>query len=147
MKFKRNRILVFACFAAFSSFFESLAIAEMNACDHAAAEAAEAEAQSQPQSWEDLYRSYVRYGKCDDGALAEAHSEFVVYLLTIKWDHTRDLLPLTQAHPRFEKFVLRHVDELMTPEQGTLIERNATEHCPKSAADFCAKLIARLHES
>jgi hypothetical protein len=117
MKFERNRILVFACFAAFSFFFQSLAIAEMNVCDHASAEA------------------------------AEAHSEFVVYLLTIKWGHTRDLLPLAHAHPRFEKFVLRHVDELMTPEQGKLIERNATEHCPKSAADFCAKLIARLHES
>jgi hypothetical protein len=145
MKFERNRILVFAWFAAFSFFFQSLAIAEMNVCDHASAEAAEA--QSQPQSWEDLYRSYVRYGKCDDGAVAEAHSEFVVYLLTIKWGHTRDLLPLAHAHPRFEKFVLRHVDELMTPEQGKLIERNATEHCPKSAADFCAKLIARFHES
>jgi hypothetical protein len=103
-----------------------------------------ADAQPQPKTWQDLYRSYTRYRNCDDGALAEAYSGFVVYLLTEDWDQLEKLPPLIHAHPKFGKFVLHHVDELMTPDQAKLIERNAIGHCPTGAVEFCGQLIAHL---
>ena len=100
--------------------------------------------QTQPQTWKDLYQSYLRYRNCDDGALGEAHGKFVVYLFTAKWDQVGDLVSLAKPHQSFGRFVLHHVDGLMTPDQAKLIEANATSHCPKGAATLCGRIVERL---
>jgi hypothetical protein len=119
------------------------AIASSEKCTNA--DSVGGDAQPQPQTWMDLYRSFLRYRNCDDGALAERYSEFVVYLLTSKWDRIGELNSLASDHPRFERFVLHHVDELMSPDQATQIRSSATGNCPSKARRFCGKLINSLN--
>jgi hypothetical protein len=139
----RNRLLPFTLWLiAVSLQYSNLAYGQSSGCKHE--DSVAGEAQPQPKTWNDLYRSYAQYRRCDDGALGEAYSEFVVYLLTEGWGQLEEVPPLIHAHPNFWKFVLRHVDELMTPDQAKLIEQNATERCPKSALDLCKQLVARL---
>jgi len=93
--------------------------------------------QAPPQTWQELYRSYLRFRNCHDGALGEAYSEFVVYLLTEKWDQMGNLVALDKRNPSYGRFVLKHVDELMSPDQARHIESNAKT----------IVLIMRLHSA
>jgi hypothetical protein len=43
----------------------------------------------------------------------------------------------------FGKFVLQHVDTLMSPEQGKAIVDNAHNRCPAIATPFCIRLEAK----
>src|ERR1700676_1997055 len=95
-------------------------LADSNGCTGALS--VEGDVQRKPTNWKELYQSYERYRSCDDGALAEAYSDYVAYLLARKWSEVKTLAVLARAHPDFETFVLRHVDEMMSPEQAKTIQ-------------------------
>src|SRR6266851_7181874 len=82
-------------------------------CTGEQAKKAEAEA-DQLKGWNAVYRSFVRYGHCDDGAIAEGYSDSVAKLLANHWAEIQDLRKLTLESPEFSNFVLRHIDELMS---------------------------------
>ncbi|HEY0281470.1 MAG TPA: hypothetical protein VGC27_02475 [Rhizomicrobium sp.] len=91
-------------------------------------------------TWENL-NSYVRkYRDCDDGAVAEGNSDRVADLLARRWDTIGALVELTNGDPRFERFVLYHVDSLMRPVQAQAILDNVRNHCPADAAELCRKI-------
>jgi hypothetical protein len=91
-------------------------------------------------TWSQVYASFSLYGQCDDGAIAEGYDDKVVALLVTHWDSIRELVKLSSDHPLFEKFVLNHIDTLMSPDQARAIIENAGNHCPVEAKEFCAKL-------
>jgi len=37
------------------------------------------------KSWTSIYSGFKRYGKCDDGGIAEGFTDAVVHLLASKW--------------------------------------------------------------
>jgi hypothetical protein len=91
-------------------------------------------------TWDDVYRSYKEFLPCDDGSISEEYSDKIVGVLTRRWSSVARLAQLVKVDPAFEKFVLNHVDTLMTPEQAQAVIANATAHCPSRAKGVCAAI-------
>ena len=82
------------------------------------------------------------YRQCDDGSIAEGYSDRVVILLTERWSTVTTLSKLGRSNPEFERFVLSHVDGLMSPDQSKTIINNARKRCPVGAEKLCRRLEA-----
>lgn len=125
--------------------FESASVpgAEAKECKREEAIAAETEA-STLKTWPEVLRSYQRFAHCDDGAISEGYSSSVATLLADRWDSLEELNTLSRAHPRFQAFVLRHLDETMDQDQDKAIQRNVRDHCPKGAMKLCEAIRARF---
>jgi len=92
-------------------------------------------------TWKDLNSFFRKLKACDDGALAEGFSDRVADLLAYHWDTTNDLQSLTDGDESFERFVLYHIDSLMTPAEAKAIIDNASNHCPKDTDELCQKIV------
>jgi hypothetical protein len=112
-------------------------------CTREDAQRAEVEASSL-KNWQQVFDSYRRYRKCDDGAISEGYSSSIATLLATGWAEIGGLLPLIKSHPDFERFVLRHLDDTMSRDQDTRIQSNVREACPENAAQFCAAVRKRF---
>lgn len=93
-----------------------------------------------------MYESFKRYGHCDDGAIAEGYSDKIASLLVNNWASVEELFHLWRAHPQFDRFVLAHVDELMSPDQAKTITKNARERCPSDSKKYCRSLEIKTRE-
>ncbi len=105
-------------------------------CSREQAIKAEAEAENLNDA-NAIYQSYVRFGHCDDGAIAEGYSVSVVRLLTKNWSEFERLSQLTVSNKKFERFILRHIDETMAREEQQTILRNVHDRCPQQAKRLC----------
>src|SRR5262249_3355355 len=65
------------------------------------------------RSWPGVYSAYARFEQCDDGALAVAWSDAIVRILAVEWQTLPTLVRLAKRDPRFQAFVLRHIDGQM----------------------------------
>lgn len=98
--------------------------------------------------WPDLYKAFTRFGICEDGAaVTKAFSTSVARLLADQWNAIDKLNRLARAHPKFGKFVLRHIDSTMTPDQVNTVSQNASGRCPAGAQAFCASIITRTKDA
>ena len=98
--------------------------------------------------WPDLYKAFTRFGMCEDGAaVTKAFSTSVARLLTEQWNTVGKVNQLARAHPKFGRFVLRHIDQAMTPDQASTVSQNASERCPVGAQAFCVSIIARIKDT
>ena len=95
--------------AAFLISLSSSVLAHPKHCNHQQAKQALVEA-DQLQNWNDVHRSFLRLGDCDDGAVGEGYSESVVRLLPHQWSTLPELWRLASSDKAFEEFVLRDVD-------------------------------------
>ncbi|HJT42475.1 MAG TPA: hypothetical protein VJ750_03145 [Rhizomicrobium sp.] len=98
------------------------------------------------KSWAAVYRTFRLYRQCDDGGIAAGYSDTVAILLTEHWSDVTELSDLSKSHPLFERFVLRHIDGLMSPEQSQLIKENARNRCPAGAKRLCRLLEKAVDE-
>jgi hypothetical protein len=110
------------------------------------ADAAAAETQAPAATWGGLYRSYRRYGQCDDGSVAEVFSNAVASLLSGHWDTVNELTRLAKAHSSFGVFVLHHTDVTMRLNQAELIKGNARDKCPTDSKQLCQRILHRMSE-
>ncbi len=92
------------------------------------------------RTWNELYKSFKKYGNCDDGGLAEGYSEVVATLLTSKWQTFPSLNKITLKDSSFKNFVIRHIDELMTPDQWNEIKTHSAKNCPNGCASLCEEI-------
>jgi hypothetical protein len=104
---------------------------------------AEGEASSL-HSWVEVYNSYKNFAHCDDAAIGEGYSDSIARLLSEKWSSAGRLNRLLSRDKGFEGFVIRHIDELMSPEQAEKIRRNADTRCPLHAKRLCKVISDRL---
>lgn len=107
---------------------------------------AETEASSL-KGWVEVYRSYGRYAQCDDGAIGEGYSDSVARLLAEDWSNVNQLNTFALRDKGFEEFVLRHVDELISPAQQKKIFDNATAHCPAGLGKLCKRIVAQIKKT
>jgi len=91
------------------------------------------------KNWNDLYMSFGAHKACDDGELAEAYSSVVARLLT-EWSNVSSLAQLTAKDPSFDRFLFRHIDDLMTREQAETIVQNTKQHCEAELRAFCIRI-------
>lgn len=124
-------------------FFVAAATPESRRCKEEEAIKAETDS-SGLKSWTQLYNSYRRYAQCDDGAISEGYSDVVAHLLTEHWTKVGELAKLSKHDKNFERFVLRHIDELMSPDQARAIHDNTQLHCPNNALRLCKAIRQRI---
>jgi hypothetical protein len=125
----------------------SLAGAARADCYPESAQAAQTTA-GRVQDWPDLYKAFTRFGMCEDGAaVTKAFSTSVARLLAEQWNTVGKVNQLAKAHPKFGKFVLRHIDQAMTADQADTVAQNASDHCPTGAQAFCASIISRTKDT
>lgn len=110
-------------------------------------EAIQAETESSTlKDWDGVYQAFKRFGHCDDGAIGEGYSDSVARLLASDWVHIEKANELTSRDKKFRRFVLHHIDELMSPDQAKMIGENARDHCPTSTTRLCKLIESRLSE-
>ena len=104
---------------------------------------AETEASSL-KTWAEVYASYKKFAQCDDASIGEGYSNSVAHLLSDDWKSVGRLNELATRDKGFEEFVLRHIDELMSPTQRKSIRANASVRCSLHARRLCRKIVARV---
>jgi hypothetical protein len=108
------------------------------------AEASQAEnALDHLSDWDHVYNAFKRFGDCDDGAVADGFSAAVADLLTTKWETVERLSRVVEKDSKFARFVLRHVDELMSPAEARVIVMNSRTKCPPHARALCRELAMK----
>jgi len=98
------------------------------------------------QSWKALRDFFHEFGECDDGAISEGFSDSVVRLLISDWSHVSSLQEMVDTDRDFGSFVLRHIDDLMSPSQLNSIGELASRSCPKDARRICKDIRGRVEE-
>jgi hypothetical protein len=99
------------------------------------------------RSWSELYKLWLEYWRCDDGAFAEGFDAAVVGLFAERWSTLPQLAKLTGADPQFRQWVLDYgASGLDEPERYEKILANATRRCPKAHRALCDELAAKIRE-
>jgi dimeric dUTPase (all-alpha-NTP-PPase superfamily) len=99
------------------------------------------------QNWSAVYNSYKNFVHCDDASIAEGYSNSIAHLLSEDWDTIDQLNKLVSRNKNFEQFVLRHIDELMSPAQAEKIRENSVLHCTRRASRLCKSISIRLEQT
>ena len=129
-------IVVFGCCVVLVAQAEAL---QTKSCTQEEAIQAETEA-STLKNWDDVYRSFKQFAHCDDGAIGEGYSDVVGRLLAKDWKHVGRLLTLTSSDKKFERFVIRHVDETVPSDELKQIIKNTNSHCSSRGKRLCAQI-------
>jgi hypothetical protein len=90
--------------------------------------------------WDDVYRSFRRFGHCDDGAIAEGYSASIMHLLRFHWDQLQKLNELSSSDSKFFAFVIRHIDATADQRDLKNVLIDSETHCPKSAQTLCSTI-------
>lgn len=98
------------------------------------------------ETWRELYVHYRLYKQCDDGAISEGYSASVADLLTTRWNGIGEFIKLSNDHPDFKNFVLRHIDETMSQDQARAIKFNIKNNCPTGGKYICHFINDRFAE-
>ena len=93
------------------------------------------------KDWDHVYRWYQKFSQCDDGSAAEGYSDAVSKLLADDWSHFNRLLALTKTDKRFQQFVLKHIDGIISPSVLHKIASNAETRCPKGGESLCGLIV------
>jgi hypothetical protein len=96
--------------------------------------------------WDGIYRLYKNFAHCDDASIGEGFSDMVSNSLSEKWSTVSQLNRLVLNDEGFKRFVLKHIDGLMSPDQAEKIRNNAASHCPSDAGRLCKAISDRLKE-
>jgi hypothetical protein len=99
------------------------------------------------RSWSGLRKWFESYADRDDGYLAEGVSDYVVASLAHHWNDLPALKRQIKKNPRFEAFVLRHVDATADSSDLEAVIENATKHCPDRSSTLCTSLISAAREA
>jgi hypothetical protein len=92
------------------------------------------------KDWDAVYRYFKELGHCDSGAIAELSDDSIIRLLLKDWSHFDVYSHLAANDKRFERFVLRHIDELASREELEGIARNAKSLCPQGQSSVCQEI-------
>lgn len=120
-----------------------LARAQLTSCDNKSAERAERALERPHETWTDVYKSYAKFRRCDEGVVGEAFSDIVVRLLADRWDRLPELRRLVAMDGHFRTFILDHIDATTDYEQLSEVMRNARSHCMEGDKSLCTQIADR----
>jgi hypothetical protein len=101
---------------------------------------------SDVNSWDGVFRSFKKYKRCDDGAVAEGFSASIANLLADQWEDVGEFSALSRRDRGFNRFVISHVDETMNLDQAVKIKRNVKYKCPAKVIKVCHQIRDRFLE-
>ena len=93
-----------------------------------------------PRSWDALYKSYMMFGRCDDGAIGEGFSQSVARILVDHWSTLPRLTQLARQDGSFRAFVMRHVDATLNTDDIEKVKENSRMNCPTGLRTTCTNL-------
>jgi hypothetical protein len=96
--------------------------------------------------WPEFQAVVVRYGACDDGAIAEMIAEVSIDMLRYRWKEAQTFAALQDEGP-FRRFVLRHVGATSSPEDLRAVRQNAVHRCGRQSKAFCREVARRCSEA
>jgi hypothetical protein len=99
------------------------------------------------RSWGALYRSFKKFGHCDDGAIAEGYSESVARILADHWNTLPRFVELAAKNATFRAFVLRHLDATLNTDDLEKIEKSASARCPANLGKTCSDLAKQADQA
>ena len=99
------------------------------------------------KSWPELRTWFESYASCDDGSLAEGVSDYVAISLACHWQDLPELRRQIKRNPRFEAFVIQHIDATDDSDDLKALLENATKRCPTHSAALCASLVKAAREA
>ena len=94
-----------------------------------------------------MQQLFKHYARCDEGEAAEGFSDAVGRLLIKSWHRLPELEKLSQANPEFLKFVLRHIDGTLLPEDLARIEFKANHQCTRGQNTLCKKIVKEAKDA
>ncbi len=99
-------------------------------------------------SWGVYYESYQKYKVCDDGEIGTNFSISLRDLFIKYWEKTSELSKLLKEKEDddFEKFVLEHLDLVISARELDTIYNNAKNHCSPNNHEICQEIIERLYD-
>lgn len=98
-------------------------------------------------SWSALREWYAAYPDCDDGALSEGVSDYVVVSLARKWQDLPKLKSQIKRSSGFRDFVLGHINATTDWDDLQAVVDNATQRCPTRSATLCASIAAAARKA
>jgi hypothetical protein len=91
------------------------------------------------RSWDNLYRWYKLYGRCNNVSAAEGVSESIARILVDHWTTMKRLARLASMDAGFRRFVMDGVNATLDMSDIEQI-RAKTMTCPKSLVRLCGDL-------
>jgi hypothetical protein len=95
-------------------------------------------------SWDELYRSYKKFAKCDDGAITEGYTDSIEKLLAAQWNLFPHFATLARSDNQFRIFVLKHLNSVISLQGGDTIMQNAEHNCPTGEEQLCRVIDDQL---
>jgi hypothetical protein len=99
------------------------------------------------KSWSGLRKWFESYVDCDDGYLAEGVSDYVAVSLAQCWQGLPELERQVKSNPRFEAFVLQHIDATADSDDLEAIVEHATKRCPNHSIALCSSIISAARKA
>jgi hypothetical protein len=94
-------------------------------------------------NWPSLLKHQRTFASCDDGALAEGYSDAVVTLFANQWDQFGVFVALSERHPDFRRWAIRHIDATASDDDLNKIVVNAAKCVRDVKAKILCKAIGR----
>jgi hypothetical protein len=114
-----------------------LAHAEDKACTPADAKNAE-KAVDRVVNWEQLYKAFKDYGRCDQGPVAEIFSDALLRC-AVEWKAMEGLAGPMEKDSSYRDFVQRHLKTASKADADAVYIR-AKQSCPKGLDTFCTDI-------
>jgi len=95
-------------------------------------------------SWKNMHLAYKQFRHCDEGGPAEGFSEADARLMADHWVDLPQALPIIDADPDFEKWVIRHLDETDDYKDLWKIDHLSQTACPVQVKAFCRKIHTQI---
>jgi len=98
-------------------------------------------------SWIKVKETFIKYGHCDDGEIAEGNSEAIARLLVDHWKFLPQLEAMIKHNPPLKTFVLRHIDTTLDTDDLDTIKTLASSSCPSGMNALCQELIGAVSQA
>lgn len=96
---------------------------------------------SQLNNWKSVEKYYVQYKQCDNGYLAESSADSISYLIAEHWKSLPEVNAIIRRKgPRFERFVLNHISEIIGQERLHRLKDLSSNDCPIHLETLCLKI-------
>ncbi len=99
------------------------------------------------KTWDEVFDSWEKFKHCDDGSIAEGFTESITKNLVKNWTEDGHLIRLIKNKPKFEKFILEHINEAVPYDRLSILGHMAEMRCQNSTLEFCMKILEKATKS
>jgi aminopeptidase N len=99
------------------------------------------------RTWDEIYRYFRLYGRCDDVDAGEGSSDAVAHILARHWETLHQVSQLAAKDKGFRKFVIYSVSPVDSMKDVQKIREFAIHSCPAGLHQLCKDLRVEADEA